>query len=308
MKVNGDALLKQLPRDVRGKLLPDVRLADQTWFHVGGPAEVLFKPADEEDLAMFLSKCPPEVPITVIGIASNLLVRDGGVPGVVIRLGPAFGQVQKKGDHLIAGSAAVDLNVSRAAQAEGIAGMEFLSGIPGTIGGGLRMNAGAYGREFKDIVIEATALMRDGSRKVFKKDEIGFAYRHTNVPDDCIFVSALLEGTGGDPKFIQQRMNDIQKERTATQPIREKTGGSTFANPENDPKNRKAWQLIEAVGCRGLKIGQAQVSEKHCNFLINTGHATAADIEALGDIVQRRVNDKFGVMLRWEIKRIGVNK
>ena len=307
MPLDGNTLLQRLP-NVRGKLLPNEPIADQTWFRVGGPAEILFKPADEADISTFLAGCPADIPITVIGVASNLLVRDGGVPGVVIKLGPAFTQVKATDETLVAGAGAIDLNVARAAQAAGIAGMEFLSGIPGTVGGGLRMNAGAYGREFKDIVTEAYVLMRDGKRVTLSHADIGFSYRHTDAPADCIFVSALLRGEKGDPKQIQERMQEIQKSRADSQPIRDKTGGSTFANPDNDPEHRKSWQLIDAAGCRGLMVGAAQVSEKHCNFLINTGNATAADIENLGEEVRRRVLDKFGVSLRWEIKRIGVKK
>jgi UDP-N-acetylmuramate dehydrogenase len=308
MPLDGHALLQRLPRDVRGKLLPNEPLADQTWFRVGGPAEILFKPLDADDLAAFLARCPPDIPVTAIGVASNVLVRDGGVPGVVIRLGPAFAQIKTTDNTLLAGASAIDLNVARTAQAAGVAGLEFLSGIPGSIGGGLRMNAGAYGREFKDIVTEAHVVTRDGQRKTLSHSDIGFSYRHTDAPEDCIFVSALLKGEAGDPKQIQERMQEIQKARADSQPIREKTGGSTFANPDNDPERRKSWQLIEAAGCRGLKIGQAQVSEKHCNFLINTGNATAAEIEALGETVRSRVENKFGISLRWEIKRIGVTK
>jgi UDP-N-acetylmuramate dehydrogenase len=242
-----EGLLERLPHP-RGKLILNEPLADQTWFRVGGPAEVMFKPADAGDLAWFLQNCPRDVPITVIGLASNLLVRDGGVPGVVIRLGPQFAQIKIEGASLHAGAAAVDLNVARAAQASSIAGLEFLCGIPGTVGGGVRMNAGAYGREFKDIVGEAHVITRAGEKKTLYNGDIGFAYRHTDVPLDTIFVGAVLEGEAGDPKEIQEKMNDIQKKRTDTQPIREKTGGSTFANPEHDEKNRKSWQLIEGAG------------------------------------------------------------
>lgn len=308
MPLDGYTLLQRLPRDVRGKLLPNEPLADQTWFRVGGPAEVLFKPADENDLADFLSQCPADVPVTVIGVASNLLVRDGGVKGVVVRLGPSFAHIKTSESTVTAGASAVDLNVARAAQAAGIAGLEFLSGIPGTIGGGLRMNAGAYGREFQDIVTEAHIIGRDGQRKTLAHADIGFSYRHTEAPEDCIFVSAVMRGEMGDPKQIQERMQDIQKSRADSQPIREKTGGSTFANPDNDPERRKSWQLIDAAGCRGLRLGGAQVSEKHCNFLINTGNASAADIENLGETVRQRVLDQCGVSLRWEIKRIGIKK
>lgn len=302
-----EGLMERLPV-VRGKLLANEPLAPQTWFRVGGPAEILFRPADEDDLVFFLSNCPPDVPVTVIGVASNLLVRDGGVPGVVIRLGPSFSQIKVDGDALIAGAGSVDINVARAAQSSGVAGLEFLCGIPGTIGGGLRMNAGAYGSEFKDIVTEAHVLDRFGRRSTLFPDQIGFSYRHTDVPDSTIFLSAVLQGRSGDANAILERMQKIQASRSETQPIREKTGGSTFANPtlEEDPQGRKSWQLIDLAGCRGLKIGKAKVSEKHCNFLINTGNATAAEIEHLGEEVRRRVKDKTGVTLRWEIKRIGV--
>jgi len=294
-------LLDRLP-PVRGKLTANAPLADQTWFRVGGPAEVLYRPADEEDLASFLAGCPSDIPLTVIGAASNLLIRDGGIPGVVIRFSPSFALIKANREEVRAGAAAIDLNVARAAQGAGITGLEFLCGIPGTIGGGLRMNAGSYGREFKDIVVRADIIDRKGNRRTIEPKEIGFAYRHTDTPLDTIFVGALLQGDAGDPAAILVRMNEIQKSRNDAQPIREKTGGSTFANPEG----HKAWQLIEAAGCRGLKIGQAMMSEKHCNFLINTGNATAADLEALGEEVRRRVYETSGVELRWEIKRIGV--
>ncbi len=302
-----EGLMERLPK-VRGKLTPNEPLADQTWFRVGGPAEVLYKPADEEDLIYFLQNCPKDIPVLVMGVASNLLIRDGGIPGVVIRLGPAFSRIKVDGAMMTVGAGTIDLNVARTAQSSGIAGLEFLSGIPGTIGGGLRMNAGAYGREFKDIVEEVHAVDRSGNRHTLYKDQIGFSYRHTDVPEDIIFLSAILQGEEGNPAAIYERMQEIQKSRSATQPIREKTGGSTFANPENDPDKRKSWKLIEGAGCRGLKMGQAKVSEKHCNFLINTGHATAAEIEALGEEVRKRVYNKFKIDLRWEIKRIGVTK
>lgn len=286
----------------RGKLIANAPLADSTWFRVGGAAEVLFKPADADDLADFLHALPAEVPVTVIGVASNLIIRDGGVPGVVIRLGPQFAQVRVDGDRLVAGAGAVDLNVARAAQNAGLSGLEFMSGIPGTVGGGLRMNAGAYGREFKDVVLNAEIITRKGQRLTLQNADCGFTYRHSDVPEDAIFISATLQGTLGDAAAIQQRMQEIQQSRSTTQPIREKTGGSTFANPPGG----KSWQLIDAAGCRGLKIGGAQVSELHCNFLINTGNATAADIENLGEEVRRRVLAHSGTDLRWEIKRIGV--
>jgi UDP-N-acetylmuramate dehydrogenase len=302
-----EGLLERLPH-TRGKLIPNEPLAEQTWFRIGGPAEVLFKPADTDDLAYFLARCPADVPVTVIGLASNLLVRDGGVPGVVIRLGPQFAQIKVEGGSITAGAGAVDLNVARAAQASGLAGLEFLSGIPGTIGGGLRMNAGAYGSEFKDIVGEVSVIDRLGTPRSLSRDKMGFSYRHCSVPLDSVFVSAMLEGESGNPVSIQAKMDEIKKKRAETQPIHEKTGGSTFANPENDPEKRHAWQLIEAAGCKGLKIGNAKVSEKHANFLINTAHATAADVENLGEEVRKRVKNKFGIDLRWEIQRIGVKK
>ncbi len=302
---NNDLILR-LP-EVRGALVPDGMLAGQSWFRVGGPAEVLFRPVDPEDLSYFLTHCPRDIPVTVLGAASNVLIRDGGIPGVVIRLGPQFAFVHVESDGIHAGAAAIDLNVARTAQSIGIAGLEFLCGIPGTIGGGVRMNAGAYGREFKDIVFLAKIVRRDGTRETLMSSQIGFSYRATKIPEDAIVISTLLGGEEGDPEEIKERMREIQKSRRATQPIGEKTCGSTFANPDDDPKGRKSWELIEAAGCRGLKIGQAKVSEKHCNFLINTGHATAAEIEHLGEEVRRRVHEKFGIQLRWEIKRIGVN-
>lgn len=286
---------------VRGKLTPDAPLKDTTWFRVGGVAEYLFKPADEADLAAFLKDCPAEIPVTVLGVASNTLVRDGGIAGVVIRLGPEFGKIRVQADEIIAGAAAMDLNVARAAQQAGLAGLEFLSGIPGTIGGGLRMNAGAYGREFKDVVKRVIAYDRKGQRHELDATAMGFAYRHTSAAPDLIFTSTVLAGTPDDPVTIQSRMTVIQQSRSDSQPIREKTGGSTFANPEG----HKAWQLIDAAGCRGLTIGGAMMSEKHCNFMINTGTATAADLEQLGEEVRRRVRQHSGIELRWEIKRIG---
>ncbi len=294
-------LIARLPA-VRGKLTAKAPLADSTWFRVGGPAEVLFKPADADDLAAFLASCPDDVPVTVLGVASNTLVRDGGVPGVVVRLGPEFATIKADGLTLTAGAAAIDLNVARAAQAAGIGGLEFLSGIPGTLGGGLRMNAGAYGRELKDVVQTVTAVDRRGAVRTLTAGDMGFSYRHVDAPADLIFLGATLLGEPGDPAAIKARMQEIQQKRGSSQPIREKTGGSTFANPEG----HKAWQLIDAAGCRGLRIGGAMMSEQHCNFLINTGTATAADIEELGEEVRRRVKAHSGLELRWEIRRIGV--
>jgi len=293
-------LIDRLP-PVRGRLTADAPLAAVTWFRVGGPAEVMFRPADPDDLAEFLAKRPPDVPVTVIGVASNLLVRDGGVEGVVVRLGRGFAAIEISGARVAAGAAVLDLNVAIACRAAGVGGLEFLSGIPGTIGGALRMNAGAYGREIKDVLESATALDNTGRRHELGLAEMGLGYRHCGVPEDWIFTGAVLRGVETDRDAIQKRMDRIQSEREASQPIRARTGGSTFANPPG----HKAWELIDRAGCRGLARGGAMVSEKHTNFLINTGTATAADIEGLGEEVRRRVFDKFGVTLEWEIRRVG---
>jgi UDP-N-acetylmuramate dehydrogenase len=302
-----EGLMLRLPQ-VRGKYVPEAPLAEHTWFRVGGPAEVLYKPADTDDLAHFLAHCPEDIPVTVIGLASNILVRDGGVPGVVIKLSPDFSHIKFEEGAIKAGAAAVNLNVARAAQAAGFAGLEFLSGIPGSIGGGLRMNAGAYGSEMKDVLRCVTALDRKGTRHVLRTEQMNMSYRRCGMPEDWIFLAADLEGEPDDPALILKRMQDIQQRRTDTQPTHDKTGGSTFANPEDDPKGRKAWQLIDEAGCRGLKVGKAKVSDKHCNFLINTGQATASDIENLGEEIRRRVKTKTGIDLRWEIRRIGLPK
>ncbi|TDQ83966.1 UDP-N-acetylmuramate dehydrogenase [Dongia mobilis] len=295
------ALIDRLPA-VRGRLTEGASLAKVTWFRVGGPAEVLFKPADVADLQHFLAHCPADVKLTVLGVGSNLLVRDGGIPGVVIRLGRAFAEIRTDGLHVHAGAAALDLNVALAARAAGVAGLEFLSGIPGTIGGALRMNAGAYGSDLSQIFVSATALDRQGRLHRLDRDAMGFTYRHSAVAEDWIFCGADLAGRAGDPSLIQQRLNEIQAAREDSQPVRARTGGSTFVNPPG----AKAWELIDRAGCRGLKLGGAQVSEKHCNFLLNTGTATAADLEALGETVRRRVKESSGIELAWEIKRIGV--
>ncbi|MGH6995626.1 MAG: UDP-N-acetylmuramate dehydrogenase [Stellaceae bacterium] len=294
-------LIERLPR-VRGRLTENAPLAQLTWFRVGGAAEVMFRPADLDDLAAFLASKPKNVPVTVMGVASNLLIRDGGVPGVVIRLGRGFVEVVANDDEITAGAGALDLNVALAAGIAGIADLEFLSGIPGTVGGGLRMNAGAYGREFKDALREVTALDGDGHRHDLEPGEMDLSYRHCGVPADWIFVAARLKGRRDDPSAIGARMAAIQAQREATQPIRARTGGSTFANPPG----HKAWELIDRAGCRGLTRGGAAVSDMHTNFLINTGNATAADLEALGEEVRRRVRDAAGIGLEWEIKRIGV--
>jgi UDP-N-acetylmuramate dehydrogenase len=273
-----------------------------TWFRVGGPAEILFKPADVADLQDFLAGCPADIPVTVLGVGSNLLVRDGGIPGIVIRLGRAFAEIRTEGLRVHAGAAALDLNVALAARGAGIAGLEFLSGIPGTMGGACRMNAGAYGSDLSQIFAAAIALDRQGRLHRLDKDGMGFTYRHTAVPEDWIFCGVELAGNAGDSMAIQQRLNEIQAQREESQPVRARTGGSTFVNPVG----RKAWALVDAAGCRGLTFGGAMVSEKHCNFLINTGAASAAEIEALGEKVRHRVKETSGVDLAWEIKRIGV--
>ncbi len=292
---------------LRGRLTRQAPLAQVTWFRVGGPAELMFRPADRDDLVRFLAAKPADVPVTVIGVGSNLLVRDGGVPGAVIRLGRAFATVAVEESRIAAGAGALDLNVAFAARDAGLAGLEFLSGIPGTIGGALRMNGGAYGREITDVVTEGEALDGSGRLHRLSHGDFGFGYRHSSVPEDWIFLGATLAGQPDSPAAVAARMVEIQKAREASQPIRTRTGGSTFANPR-DPqaKGAKAWQLIDAAGCRGLRVGAAQVSEQHCNFLINTGGATATDLETLGETVRRRVRAQSGVELQWEIRRIGV--
>jgi UDP-N-acetylmuramate dehydrogenase len=262
---------------------------------------VLFRPADAQDLAAFLAACPADIPLTVIGVASNLLVRDGGVPGVVIRLGRGFADVAVDGALVTTGAAALDLNVALACRDAGVTGLEFLSGIPGTIGGALRMNGGAYGRELSDVVVSATALDRAGNVHRLDRDGLGLSYRHCALPEDWIFTGAVLRGETGEPAVIDRRMQEIAAARADSQPVRARTGGSTFANPPG----HKAWQLIDRAGCRGLTVGGAQVSEKHCNFLLNLGAATAADLENLGEEVRRRVFETSGIELRWEIRRIG---
>ena len=294
-------LIERLPT-VRGEYRADAPVAQLTWFRVGGPAEVLFRPADEADLVDFLSGLPGDVPVTVLGVGSNTLIRDGGVPGVVIRLGKGFADARVDGDRVIAGAGALDVTVAATAQRAGLTGLEFLSGIPGTVGGALRMNAGAYGSEIRDVLVSARAVDPLGHARTLAADEMALGYRHCGVPEDWIFTSAVLRARPGDPATIAQAMADIRDAREETQPRRVRTGGSTFANHEG----RRAWQLIDAAGCRGLRIGGAQVSEKHCNFLLNTGDATAADIEALGEEVRRRVLATSGVELRWEIRQVGV--
>lgn len=296
-----ERLIDRLPM-VRGRYSEAVPLAPITWFRVGGPAEVMFRPADADDLATFLRGKPADVPVTVLGVGSNLLVRDGGVPGVVVRLGRGFATVAADGGTIAAGAGALDATIARTAQDAGLAGLEFLSGIPGTLGGALRMNAGAYGSEMKDVLVSAQAIDRRGERHDLPAAEMRFAYRRCGLPDDFIFTSATLRGHVADAALISRRLQEIRSARESTQPVRSRTGGSTFANPPGG----KAWELIERAGCRGLTIGGAQVSTQHCNFLINTGTATAADLETLGEEVRRRVLAACGVTLEWEIRRIGV--
>jgi UDP-N-acetylmuramate dehydrogenase len=294
--------LKSRMPNLRGRLLANQPLAELTWFRVGGPAQVLFMPEDESDLACFLQNLAAGIPVIVIGLGSNLIVRDGGVPGVVIRLGRGFNEVSVDGVRVRAGSAVPDVKVARSAQEAGIAGLAFLRGIPGGIGGALRMNGGAYGRETKDALIEARGVDRGGNIRVYGNADLHYTYRHCGAPEDVIFTQALFEGRTGDREAIAAEMEKITESREATQPIKSRTGGSTFKNPQG----HKAWQLIDAAGCRGLVVGDAQVSEMHCNFLINRGQATAKDIETLGETVRARVKANSDVTLEWEIKRIGV--
>ena len=298
------SLLRRLP-PVRGRLRACVPLDALTWFRVGGPAEAVFRPADRDDLQQFLRRLPTDIPVAVLGVGSNLLVRDGGVAGVVVRLGGPFARIDHDGATLVAGAGALDLNVARLAAAAGLGGLEFLSGVPGTVGGGLRMNAGAYGREMKDVVVSAEAVDRTGGVHVLTPDQLGFRYRGSAVPDDWIFTAATLHGTPDDPAAVTARMEEIRARREATQPIRARTGGSTFKNAVRDGRPVPAWELIRSAGCAGLSRGNARVSEQHANFLINQGGARAADIEALGIDVARRVRAAVGVALEWEIRRLG---
>ena len=300
------SLIDRLPA-VRGSYKLDAPLSKITWFRVGGPAQVLFAPRDEEDLSSFLQTLPEDIPVTVMGVGSNLLVRDGGIEGVVIKLGAAFAKVEILEDHRVrAGAAAFDVAVAKKAMEASIAGLEFFRGIPGTIGGALRMNAGAYQRETKDVLIQAVGYDRSGKKVEFNQKDMGFSYRHSSAPDDVLFVSALFQGVKGDRAEIASRMEGITEARESSQPVRERTGGSTFKNPGTDESGgRKAWQLIDAAGCRGVSIGDAQVSEQHCNFLINRGSASAKDLEQLGEKVRSEVAKSTGINLEWEIRRIG---
>jgi UDP-N-acetylmuramate dehydrogenase len=295
--------LKAAMPDLRGRLLANQSLTELTWFRVGGPAQLLFTPSDENDLAYFLANLPKQLPVYVVGVGSNLIVRDGGMPGVVIRLGPrGFGETSANNDIVSAGAAALDKRVAETAAAASLGGLEFLFGIPGTIGGALRMNAGANGTETKDVLIEASGVGRDGKQVRFSNADMKFVYRNSGVDPSIIFTAARFRGVVAAPEAIRQRMNEVQSHRETAQPIREKTGGSTFKNP---PGN-SAWKLIDAAGCRGLRVGGAQVSEMHCKFLINTGTATGHDIETLGETVRARVKENSGIELHWEIKRIGI--
>jgi UDP-N-acetylmuramate dehydrogenase len=297
-----DEVKARAPR-LRGRLVADAPIAEATWFRVGGPAQALFSPADEDDLAYVLSALPREIPVATIGLGSNLIVRDGGVAGLVIRLGGrAFGAIDIIDDcRLVAGAAAPDQYVAKAAAKAGVDGLAFLRGVPGSIGGALVMNAGAHGGEVRHALIEARGIDRTGGSRVFSNAEMGFSYRHSSAPDDLVFIGATFQGRLCDPKAIEAEMDRITSAREASQPIRDKTGGSTFKNPPG----MKAWELIDKAGCRGLSLGGGQVSTMHCNFLINNGAATAADLEALGEEVRRRVFETSGIALEWEIKRIG---
>lgn len=305
-KPSTSRLLDRLP-PVRGRYTENAPLAGITWFRVGGPAEVAYRPADRDDLIDFLRNKPVDVPLTVIGVGSNLLVRDGGVSGVVLRLGGAFAEIRAEGNELVCGAAALDRNVALTAKLASLAGLEFLSGIPGTVGGALRMNAGCYGREIKDVLVSAEAVELDGTLHKLAPDDLNLTYRHSELPEDWIVLSARLRGRPDQPEAIARRMSEVQKSRCDSQPIRSRTGGSTFKNPPPEISNGlKAWQLIDQAGCRGLRQGGAMVSEQHCNFLINTGNATASDLERLGEEVRRRVHETSGVTLEWEIRRIGL--
>jgi UDP-N-acetylmuramate dehydrogenase len=293
-------LIARLP-PVRGRYSENAALSRVTWFGAGGPAEVMFRPADVADLAHFLAHKPADVPVFVLGVGSNLLVRDGGVEGVVVRLGQGFTDIVAEGAEVRAGAGALDGNVALIAADAGLEGLEFLSGIPGTVGGALRMNAGAYGVETKDVLVRAEAVDGHGRKLSLSAADLGHSYRHSTAPEDWIFTAAVFQGRPGDRAVAARRISEIQAQREATQPIRARTGGSIFKNPPG----YKAWELIDKAGCRGLKRGDAMVSDKHCNFLINAGEATAADLEGLGEEVRRRVRENAGLELEWEIKRIG---
>jgi len=293
-------LLAAMPK-LRGRLIANQPMADVTWFRVGGPAQAMFSPADEKDLSYFLAHLPAEIPVTVVGVGSNLLVRDGGIEGVVIRLARGFNETFVEGDLIRAGAAVPDVRLAQVAAEAGLAGLAFYRGVPGTVGGAMRMNAGAYGRETKDVLVEARVVDRQGQVHILKNADFRFSYRHSELPADWIATQAMFRGEPGDRAAIKAEMDKITEAREATQPIKSRTGGSTFKNSPG----KKSWQVIDAAGCRGLVVGDAQVSELHCNFLINRGNATAADIENLGEEVRRRVKEHSGVELEWEIVRVG---
>lgn len=307
------ALKSNILPPVRGRITANAPLGAVGWFRCGGAAETLFKPADLEDLRTFLASYSPPAPFSIFGVLSNTIVRDGGVAGITIRLGKEFAEMETLEENRIrAGAMALDSNVALTAARAGIAGLEFFSGIPGTVGGALRMNAGCYGTETKDVLIEAQALDRQGNLHTLTPAQMGMTYRHTDTPEDYIFINATFQGRPDDPDKIKSRMDEIRTKREESQPIREKTGGSTFANPSaeelakaNLPEGTKVWQLIDRAGGRGLRIGGAIMSEKHCNFMINTGTATSLDLETLGEEVRRRVYENCGITLRWEIRRCG---
>lgn len=297
---------------VRGRYSENAALGEKGWFRCGGRADTVFKPADEEDLQDFLKQLDPSIPVHVFGALSNCIIRDGGVRGVVVRLGREFSKIEINGDLIKAGALALDANVSQVSAENGVGGLEFFSGIPGSIGGALRMNAGCYGTETKDVLINCEVVDRQGNIHTLTPEKMGMSYRHTEVPNDYIFLNATFRGRRETPEIVLNRISEIKEKREQSQPIREKTGGSTFANPSvaelsqaGLSKDIKVWQLIDEVGGRGLTVGGAQMSEKHCNFMINTGTATASDLESLGEEIRSRILDKFGITLRWEIKRIG---
>lgn len=307
MVVNNMAsLIDKLP-ELRGSIRENYDLSKTTWFKTGGLAEVFFKPKDIADLALFLKNCPKDIPITVVGVASNLLIRDGGIKGVVIRLGREFANIEMDGELVKAGASALDMNVANFAADNGRDGLSFFSGIPGSIGGALRMNAGAYLSEMVDVLHDATIITRDGEVKNLKASDMNMTYRHNDIAEDVIFIEARLKSIAGDKEQIKKDILEVKEKRENSQPVKEKTGGSTFANPNRDNPEitKSSWQLIDEAGCRGLMIGGAEMSKKHCNFMINTGNATSHDLESLGEEVRYRVFEKFGIMLRWEIKRIG---
>ncbi|MEM6812607.1 MAG: UDP-N-acetylmuramate dehydrogenase [Pseudomonadota bacterium] len=306
-------LFERLP-EVRGRYTENFDLGAKSWFGCGGHSEIAFKPKDYNDLERFLLNCPEEIPVHIFGALSNCIIRDGGVTGVTIRLGRAFSKIDVDNNKIICGALALDSNVANVAADHGLAGLEFFSGIPGSIGGAIKMNAGCYGSETKDVLIECKGIDRKGNLITLTPKDLKMTYRHTTLPDDVILIEATFRGTEDNPEIVKKRILDIQKSRQESQPIREKTGGSTFTNPSEEelkkadlPIETKVWQLIDQVGGRGLRVGGAQMSEKHCNFMINMSNATASDLEELGEIIKERVFDKFGIALQWEIKRIGEN-